>query len=158
MKPLLYRAALHYIEQRDDLPNSSLRPVQMAELLAIEEHMGSPLPSQYAEWLLTVGAGKEHGGLALWHHCDITRRGSVAEASKHSGPSHRDMLVFFDSMAGELFGFLKGPKGWSKEVYAIEDNGSFEQCSTDFSSFLRQNLDCSEEELQRLQEDQMVAV
>lgn len=158
MEPLLYRAALHFISKRDSLPASSLHPVQIAELLAIEEHLGAPLPSQYAEWLLTVGVGYEHGGLALWHHCDLARPGSVVETSNNEGPNHREMCIFFDSLEGDFFGFLKSPKGWQKEIYIVDEAGSYEKYCSDFAAFLRSNIDCSEEELAHIKEEQMVAV
>lgn len=164
MRPAVYLECLKLIAERDQLEPCDLQPVTLSSILAVEDELGAHLPDQYEDFLLQLGAGEEHGGLARWYHLDITRPGNLLEANEKLREAQttemrahgrrrasfpKEFLAVYDPREGEVFGFMRDGQSYGASVYVWDMEDYFlEQAADDFSSFLESLVDCSPEEIE----------
>ena len=154
LEPELYRECLRLIAERDSLPHCSFIPARMSEIISIEEELSMNLPRHYQEYLLRVGVGEEHGGLAVWYHLDVGRGGNVLEKREKSPARKKRFLPIYDSCDGEIFGFCQNGKAFIEKIYVFdEDDETLEEAYEGFSFFLSDKLDCSPEEIDQARAD-----
>lgn len=116
----------------------SLRPVAATNILSVERVLGRSLPDPYKQFLSEVGTGYEPGKLGEWLSCDITRernlvafsqdlqdRARSALRQKRRALSHypAGMLAIFDSLDGEIYGFVPcGPDAFCEHIVAFDQD------------------------------------
>jgi hypothetical protein len=154
LEPELYKECLRLIAERDGLADCSFIPAQMTEIISIEEELGMPLPGEYQEYLLRVGVGEEHGGLAIWYHLDVGRSGNLLEQREKPAAKEKRFLPIYDSLDGEVFGFCQNGVAFQEGIFCLyEEEKDLEDAYSSFSEFLKDNLDCTEEEVEQARAD-----
>jgi hypothetical protein len=135
-----YIEYLEAMSETTGLPKSRLNPVQVTTILELEERLGCPLPEDYETFLLQIGVGLEHGGLAEWLSLDVDDPDNILERSKRIEKERhaRDFLVIYDARDGDLYGFRrKGRHLLDKAVWSWNsESGELSRVADDFASFL----------------------
>jgi hypothetical protein len=159
MKANFYKACLNFLAKRDGLPKSEWRTVMLSDVMTIEKELSAQLPREYEEFLIQAGVGLELGGLAEWYHLDLSVSNNLVEANEFirkefqfTPPSA--FLAVYDLRDGIYLGFEKEGITYKPEFYAWDsDNGSYEKEADSLSEFLADNIDCTAEELELVEEE-----
>jgi hypothetical protein len=163
MRPAVYLECLELIAARDGLDECKLQPVMLSQIMAVADELGAQMPDQYEDFLLEVGAGMEHGGLARWYHLDVTRPGNLLDANERLRQSQaeemrahgrkkarfpKEFLAVYDPCEGEVFGFMRSGGEFGSAVYLWDlEEHYLERIADDFCEFLGTLVDCSAEEV-----------
>jgi hypothetical protein len=131
-----YREYLERLCESEGL-RSSLRPVPVAQIIDIGEQLGSTLPEQYENFLLEVGVGDECAGLGRWLHLDLDRAGSVLERTQAFAYESGGLLLVYDALDGDYYGFAPGEQGYERAVWRFNaETGEIAKVADDFGEFL----------------------
>lgn len=165
--PLDYTLCLKWAAHRDGLRHTELRPVMMSEILAVESELRIELPKQYEDFLAEVGVGEEFDGLAVWLHLDLTQRGSLVEVNKRLWEESvipRSVLVVYDPLDGELYGFKRSDRGrFDGKIYRVSPDPAggrptqITLAAGSFVEFLESIAECSPEELEMARRDHITS-
>lgn len=159
MKANFYKACLNFLAKRDDLPKSEWRPVMLSDVMTIEKELNTQLPREYEEFLIQAGVGLELGGLAEWYHLDLSVSNNLIEANEFIRGEFEftpptGFLAVYDLRDGSYLGFEKEDMIYKPGFYAWDsEDGSYEKEANSLGEFLADNIDCTAEELELIEEE-----